>query len=448
VPLVDRFLVPPPAWPPAQDAREVDEVLDYCTRRDPLGDAIHALLACLYVACAGLATSLETVAFFLLVGYAALRGPNLWRAWVPLVAVPFVWAVLLFAAWAVVSLAWTSDVDAGRDALAGLRALLVLPALAPLAHRRRLILAALLAGLALQVVLQFAQAGGLLEPHPRNPIRHAGLSSHPGQLSSYYAAAFLIGLAWLCSVRTTRTVIVLVGALALFIAGMLIAAGRGALVSLVVALPILAVLLAPSMRPSRRLAAIGLALAATIGLVGALALRVADQAGLARGAHDLARAADVGSSAGSRFVFWEAALETWRAHPWIGTGIGGTRDAFLENDGIRAAAAQRPDLGFEYFAHQHPHSTYLQVLSELGLVGAALFALVLWTAAKATLRSLSLARSSGDLVVAGVAAALAAWSIAAAFDAFLTAGRTLALAMILLSFLLLPVHRPDRGEVA
>ncbi len=431
--LIDRYLIPPPAWPPPRDEATIAASVDYARARDPIGHAVHTLLGCLYLGVAGLSTASESIAFVLLVGYAALRAPNLWRAWMPLIAAPVLWAMVAFFAWAALSLAWSPDIAAGRGVLGGSRAILLVFALYPIRSSWRMLLGSLLASMCLQSCIQLAQAIGLLAPHPRNGIRHAGLYSHPGHLCTYHAAALLIAVAWLreATSRTARTL--LLATCVCTGTGLAIAFGRGAIVALAISLPLLCVALwrffGVSAR-TMRVAFVALAIIAT----GVAGVAIATGAGgITRGATDVKDIADVGSSGGSRVLWWGATFDTFRAHPLIGIGSGGTRAGFLVNPTIRAAADRRPDLGIEFFAHEHPHSMYLQTMSELGLVGVALLLLIVALAARDAWTSAKLRP-----ILCGVAAALLMWSIAAGFDALHTAGRTATLATALLSFVILP----------
>jgi len=439
VPLINRFLVPPPVWPPRRDDESVGACIEYAASRDPAGNAVHVVLACVYFAVAGLSTATESIAFVVLVGYAALRGPSVWRTWVPLLHVPAVWALIVFCLWATISLAWSPDPAAGLDMLKSARALLLFPALIPIHRHWRLLLASLLAGLSLQAGLQIMQALGLIAPMAKNLIRHAGLYSHPGHLSTYHAAGLLIAVAWLRETRSAHARMLLVVCMVLMTTGVAIAAGRGAIVALVVAAPALIALLwcrfgAPDTLRVLWSAAIAVLLVG--GIVTGFVL-MSGSGGLARGATDVQRVADVGSSIGSRLVWWRASLDTFSAHPLTGAGVGGTREELRTNPRIHEAAAARPDLGIEFFAHEHPHSLFVQTPAELGLVGVALLVIAIVTIARAAWQA-----TQRQPLLCGVAAAILMWTIAANFDSLHAAGRTAVLFAMLLSFVINPPRSP------
>lgn len=69
------------------------------------------------------------------------------------------------------------------------------------------------------------------------------------------------------------------------------------------------------------------------------------------------------ASIGQRLMMWNYAVQIWRQHPWIGTGIGDVeRDMTALNE-----AAGRPMTHIYY----HVHNLYLDVLASTGIVGLA-----------------------------------------------------------------------------
>jgi UDP-GlcNAc:undecaprenyl-phosphate GlcNAc-1-phosphate transferase len=70
------------------------------------------------------------------------------------------------------------------------------------------------------------------------------------------------------------------------------------------------------------------------------------------------------SGGGNRYDYWRVAFKAWRAHPIVGVGAGNYNETYYLLRRTQEAI-------------DNPHSIALQLLSELGLVGAALFALVL-----------------------------------------------------------------------
>lgn len=115
----------------------------------------------------------------------------------------------------------------------------------------------------------------------------------------------------------------------------------------------------------------------------------------------------------SRVKYWPAAVEAWRQHPLFGLGFKGFGPWFkgVVDPGV------------------HPHNIVLQVLSELGLAGLALFLLLVVLA----LRDLSIARLREDRLLAATLLYGVAAGIEAMFAAPLERQTTFFLALALLA---------------
>jgi hypothetical protein len=70
------------------------------------------------------------------------------------------------------------------------------------------------------------------------------------------------------------------------------------------------------------------------------------------------------SGSGNRYDYWRIAWSVFKAHPLAGVGAGGYTEPYFRQRHTTEAV-------------QNPHSIELQILAELGLVGAALFAILL-----------------------------------------------------------------------
>ena len=68
------------------------------------------------------------------------------------------------------------------------------------------------------------------------------------------------------------------------------------------------------------------------------------------------------TSIGLRFHMWDGALKIWKAHPWLGVGTGGYRQAF-------SAVAEDP----RYVIFSHPHNSLLHIAVSYGIVGVSVF---------------------------------------------------------------------------
>jgi UDP-GlcNAc:undecaprenyl-phosphate GlcNAc-1-phosphate transferase len=177
---------------------------------------------------------------------------------------------------------------------------------------------------------------------------------------------------------------------------------------------------APSLQRRLRPVAIGALVAAGIALLGAAALEqeriretVDEQyhAFVRLGVEPQGSSAAVAptsrlvSGAGTRYDYWRIAWHAWKDRPVLGLGAGGyDRSYFLER-------ATTEDV-------RQPHSIELQMLSELGIVGALLLAVALaglaWGAWRAS-RAAATSPARRLLAVAGVGA-VAGWMVHTSVD--------------------------------
>jgi O-antigen ligase len=389
---------------------------------------VHVALACLYLACAGIATSVESIAFALLAGYSLLRFWALWRTWVHVVCYPATWALAAWLAWSTLSLLWSPDMDAGLGTLRGSRAMLLLFAIFPVSDRWPLLVSSFLFGLSAQACLQFGQSFGLLEGDPSNPIRHAGLFSHPGYLSTFYAVAIVLALSWAATIWRRRSALLLLSAMALSVAGLGIAAGRGAILGLLVGVPLTAALELRRRLSPMRLAGVCAALPLLLALlVAGVPLALGSQ-GMTAKIREFRSVAQVTTPSGLRLLYWAASWDAFLERPVAGIGAGGTHLALASTARMRKAESENAGRDPQFFATSQPHSVYVQTLLEQGVIGAVAMATALFAAARLALR-----RCDDLAIGAGLVGALAIWAVSAAFDALHVSGRTASLACALIA---------------
>ncbi|MDP7004915.1 MAG: hypothetical protein QF718_01720, partial [Phycisphaerales bacterium] len=105
----------PKCWPPPKDAEGVQKLMAYGFQRDPIGDKIHTIFACLFMFCLPLATAPASTSMAMLFGYSLLRLPTTWRTLTPLVKSSVYWTFLAWVIYSTVSIAWSSDKTMGWD---------------------------------------------------------------------------------------------------------------------------------------------------------------------------------------------------------------------------------------------------------------------------------------------------------------------------------------------
>lgn len=111
-------------------------------------------------------------------------------------------------------------------------------------------------------------------------------------------------------------------------------------------------------------------------------------------------------SIGIRVLGWRYGIEEWSQHPWFGLGAGSSRE--------RISASGRPELKmYDEYWLPHLHNAYLETLFQLGIVGLALVAAMVWVlvgGVAAERRAGRVPRDLGRFLLAALVFALV-WSL-------------------------------------
>lgn len=294
-------------------------------------------------------------------------------------------ALLVFCAWISFSVAWAqrpgaAGTEAGYWWIAALAFAVALTA--PASPRALTYLAlAFVAGSVISVAIGVL-TGGLSTPETsvsQTAIqgRFTGGGGDPNvQAAGFVAAMFLImGLLGLYRSRAARVGLVL--AFILVTLGFLATQSRGGLVALVVSV-VLALFIAPRHR-GRIVALGGVMLAAILALAAA-------QPGA------IARITDLGGGSSGRSDLWRIGWQVFKGHPLAGVGIGNF-EVVEAHYTLRPGAITR--LSYIVDVPHLVHNTYLQLLAETGIIGLALYLLVLLACMRATWSAIRRFEASG-----------------------------------------------------
>jgi|SRR5262245_5301732 len=274
---------------------------------------------------------------------------------------------VLFIGWATISLVWATRLSAGTEVLGRymLNISLFPIAFAALRTRRHVVwLFSVFVGSALLSVIF-----GLMHPaDPSKPWvgRLGGAGLNPNQLGQNLCVAVVLALGLAAANRRWPPPIAKVAALAAAAgcaAGLFLTVSREALLGLAVSM-----LVAPfAIGRGRRTAAVVLSAAVLLGTV-AWFTTVASPDDVARITHPEA------NGGSGREDLWRMGWRMTKAHPVTGVGVGNFRVDSV-NYLIEPGAVIRD----EYILDTPlvAHNIYLQVLSELGVVGLTLFVLLL-----------------------------------------------------------------------
>ena len=349
------------------------------------------------------------VALLLSVTFALLRRRDAAGrdTWGPCAGAPRVPAAVLaaFAAWAAASTLWATNVFAAvHYALSWVSYLLLFALLTRAYESPRVLRASLKVLGAAVLVMGAANVIGYLGS-ANSLLRQNGMGEPLAVSVPLFAALAL------CVRR--RRVALLAGLTAVLAwLAVLQIAERAAFIAVCVGLLVLAsaMLATPRFRP-RSLGRVGLV---TAGLLACLALQFVpspfEQSAHAPVLSRLGATSAAEANTRSRFLYWGASLEMWRARPLTGVGAGGFNTAMT--DARAAFASRHPDsllTGInERYLNAGAHNEYLQVFAELGAVGLALFVAFCAALVRAAWRALRVARGP---VVPGAVASLAVFAV-------------------------------------
>lgn len=295
------------------------------------------------------------------------------------------WPLAAFVAFTVASALWSSDPEEAGVKLACfyipftiLYALVV--AWWPHARALRALVVVTLAGGVLAAVLalwQFASEdlwwnATLQQANVYSRFfRVNGFFFDPNILGRYLAMGILVALAVAWVRRGERDLLLLAGATAVMAAGLFVTYSRSSTLMLMLGLALLA---ARAAGPRR---ALGVAAALLIVIGG---ITFAASGNVREAATDLDRLERVSEG---RFDLMRGGLTIWRDDPVAGTGVGGFAQEFAQNLTETERARIRVVIS---------HNTPVTVLSEVGLVGFALF---LWLVAGAGWAAVRGSRAQG-----------------------------------------------------
>lgn len=351
---------------PSKDA-SFDACVDFAARRDPVGHRFHLCLACLALATMLLSSSLASISSTLLIGYATLRAPTIWRTWRTLPINPVIFCALGFYVWLVISLSWSPDPSHGARLLRGSRYLLLIPALLPMMCHVNVLLWALVIGTLIQFI---AQITGMTFGSGEN---HGGLSKHPG-FTAIWCSISLGALIFTTKTPSRKTLNVIVRSIAslLVLSSLLITAARSA-----VAATILGLIAGSGLflfRTQKKVSPLVVSIALSCVLLAGFA--IGSQTRLPGRLHEAYVAISTPYDGGefhmdqTRPLWWRIGLNEWFRNPVQGSGLGSASIVIPENQEVRDIVEQNP--ANTKATRDDYHSLYVTVLADSGLIGAIL----------------------------------------------------------------------------
>lgn len=383
-------------------------------RKDRLGDRIHFWLAA--SVCFLLPMNGGWAGFMLapLVGWGAFR-TLFWTRYLPAGPGCVLYPAAAWIGFLAVSLSWSPDPRQEWHQLWSQRWVILIPLLWPLMDRWRPLLFFVFAGCLVQTMAQNVEGiREWLDPQRRSI---SGFDTHPRTVA-VWSAGVIVGVIGLHLGGVLHRRRWLLGCLPPMLA-IVLSGSRGALLALVIAIPVVAIVLGVRrLLTTRGVISMGVAIVVSGTSLTVFHERIMPQ--FERAAASVAVIVTEGESTDIRLLWWRSALRQWDNHPMLGYGLGGTAEALRSDPELTAnQRVSKSHLSVAVF--NQPHSVYLQILLEGGLVGVGTFALLLFVILRAGWRN-SLHHPLGAIAIGG----LVVWMTTAAFDAWHTRSQPLA----------------------
>jgi len=430
----------PKTWPPPRkgDALAIErtqELLAYCYKRDPVGDKFHTAFACLFLFALPISTYSASLAMWIICIYSLMRLPSTWRTIVPLLRSTVFWSMIAWAAWSLISMLWTSDIEMAQDHARSMRMVAIPLLLIPVARRWPLLLLFLLLGVAAQNLTQLSEVVGSWfmngeDWRTGNPIfRPVGWDKHQGNAAMFMGFAVVIWLGIFVTKKSLSRWAVLGLLLALFgaVTAKSMAVGLGLLIGLVV---LGCFVITNKLLSLKKFVSIALGMVLVVfvaGYFGSESIQTRLQETFEDTQEYSEGSVVENNSTQYRLHWWKTTLdhvfdEPVILHALVGHGLGNTRTI----DFSKKESAIAPVAG-------HPHNTFIQILYEGGIIGLSIFLWMLWKIARGVKQN----SSKLETVVFPICTSLVVlWSVAAFFESSQNSGRPLALLMLVGSFVL------------
>jgi O-antigen ligase len=325
-------------------------------------------------------------------GRAGLRANALW------------FAVGAYGLWTVLSITWAEDTGLVVDT--SLRYFLVLAymlAFALLVRSRQhvvIVFATLALGAFVFGLISFAGYASAADDYSRL-VRAKGLQGDFNFFALYEVLALPPALVLAARAGSRGAVVLSYGVVAAIVLSVVASLSRSGLLAL--ATVVIVILALPAALFFRRaaqkvtFASALVAAAAVVALAGASPF-------IERAATIFQERGRPGERGSGRVDIWRAAWRAFEQHPVVGIGAGNFRgrtfDRLLQTPGVTTTVGYR-------WKGKWVHSMYLGNLTELGIIGFALFMLLLGLTFRSLIASVRRARNRGDPELARFAAALA-----------------------------------------
>ena len=400
---------------------------------DLIGEPAHLVAAIIAIVCEAISTASASVGINILLLATLLRAPALLPSWKQMLSQTWIKLLLLWIVWMAISIAWSPDVPKGFDQFLMLKYFIWIPILFPLYKQWRWLLAGILLSAFVLQCVQVAGAAGVTY-HGQNLTR--GIR-HPTTVGMWDAIALSCWM-FLAVALNWQAMMLCIPLAVLSAVGFIQAGQRAVLVAILVEIIIANIVFVFVACGSLRRTALRVVLA--IVVIGGVYFFIGGNL-TARLKHAYNEATknlivvdmNAQPSAPSKIIYeerlamWGMSLIAWRTHPFTGVGNGGYVNATAHINNVN-------NPNFDVHFHGHPHSTYIMILMENGLVGLILF--LAWVGAFFVRAFKGIQLDPIRVVVFGAAVI---WFSAAAVDTFHRNESFLSLGVIMMVMAGMPV---------
>ena len=399
---------------------------------DLIGEPAHLFSAITAIVCEAISTASASVGINILLVATLLRAPALLSSWKKMLDPTWIRLLLLWLLWMALSITWSPDMANGIDRLGTLKYFIWIPLLWPLYKQWRWLFAAFLLS---AFVLQCIQVSGAFGATHQGESLIKGLR-HPTTAGIWNATALSCWL-FLAVAVNWRAMLLCIPLAVLSAVGFVWAGQRAALWGILVEIIIANIILLFAVQGWLRRTALRVVLALVV--IGGVYFFIGDELTnkvkqlYKETTKDLINLESTATSNGEagltyeeRIAMWKMSLIAWQAHPIIGVGYGGYSKATAPIDDFKHST-------FDVHMYDHPHSTFVMILTENGLVGFSL--LMLWIGAffVRAFKAVQL-----DPIRIGVFGGAVIWFAAAVGDSFHTREMFLNLGLFMMALAAMP----------
>lgn len=419
--------------------------------RDHQGHVAAAAASCALLWSLPVATAFVSVTYLVLALISIIRAKKVWSTIRPFRRQAIPWLIAAWIVWTGASIAWSPDASQGWDELRSFRMALIPLLLWPVLVHPRLLLGTMLAGIAVQQLMQVFQGLEWFGLDTAKTMGRLGGLNHPITTGLWSAVGATFWLAFVLCLKDRRRWLGLIPLAACGLS-LLATESRGPWLASAVVLPMMAVVLMIARREARlpglEIIVLGAIGAGVVWMAAGDALRERVDSAVSE-FNAAMEHEQYSTSVGLRVGQTRWCLELIEQAPVLGHGAGAFGEAQQELEAYQRAIQGQTEDQVDYMTRDQPHSTPLHIVVTTGAVGGmmmlGIIVLGVWRSAK-----LALGRNrwpAAEPLMAAVPFAILLWVIGSCFDSYHLSGDRAGLLFVLIALAAAcPVTDQDDGD--